>query len=167
MNVRTFIDRPILACVISVLMVLVGIIGLANLPLEQFPEIAPPTVRIMASYTGANAETVQKSVVVPLEEAINGVEGMMYMTSSASNNGSASIGIFFRQGTDPNMAMVNVQNRAATVQGRLPSDVVKGGITVRKRQTSNIKQLAVYSPDSTFDRSFLANYTKINIVYED
>ena len=163
MNVKTFIDRPILACVISVLMVLVGIIGLANLPLEQFPEIAPPTVRIMASYTGANAETVQKSVVVPLEEAINGVEGMMYMTSSASNNGSASIGIFFRQGTDPNMAMVNVQNRAATVQGRLPSDVVKGGITVRKRQTSNIKQLAVYSPDSTFDRSFLANYTKINI----
>ena len=163
MNVRTFIDRPILACVISVLMVLVGIIGLASLPLEQFPEIAPPTVRIMASYTGANAETVQKSVVVPLEEAINGVEGMMYMTSSASNNGTASIGIFFRQGTDPNMAMVNVQNRAATVQGRLPSDVVKSGLTVRKRQTSNIKQIAVYSPDSTFDRSFLANYTKINI----
>ena len=163
MNIKTFIDRPILSCVISVLMVLVGIIGLASLPLEQFPEIAPPTVRVMASYTGANAETVQKSVVVPLEEAINGVEGMMYMTSTASNNGTASIGIFFRQGTDPNMAMVNVQNRAATVQGRLPSDVVKGGITVRKRQTSNIKQLAVYSPDSTFDRSFLANYTKINI----
>ena len=163
MNVRTFIDRPILSGVISVLMVLVGIIGLSQLALEQFPEIAPPTVRIMASYTGANAETVQKSVVVPLEEAINGVEGMMYMTSTASNNGTASIGIFFRQGTDADMAMVNVQNRAATVQGRLPSDVVKSGLTVRKRQTSNIKQIAVYSPDSTFDRAFLANYTKINI----
>ena len=163
MNVRTFIDRPILSGVISVLMVLVGIIGLSQLALEQFPEIAPPTVRIMASYTGANAETVQKSVVVPLEEAINGVEGMMYMTSNASNNGSGSIGIFFRQGTDPDMAMVNVQNRAATVQGRLPSDVVKSGLTVRKRQTSNIKQIAIYSPDSTFDRAFLANYTKINI----
>ena len=163
MNVKTFIDRPILSGVISVLMVLVGIIGLSQLALEQFPEIAPPVVRILANYTGANAETVQKSVVVPLEEAINGVEGMMYMTSSASNNGTASIGIFFRQGTDPDMAMVNVQNRAATVQGRLPSDVVKSGLTVRKRQTSNIKQLSVYSPDSTFDRAFLANYTKINI----
>ena len=163
MNVRTFIDRPILSCVISVLMVLVGIIGLTQLALEQFPEIAPPTVRVNATYTGANAETVQKSVIVPLEEAINGVEGMMYMSSTASNTGNANISVFFRQGTDPNMAMVNVQNRAATVQGRLPSDVVKGGLTVRKRQTSNIKQISVYSPDSTFDRSFLANYTKINI----
>jgi len=144
-------------------MVLVGIIGLTQLALEQFPEIAPPTVRVNATYTGANAETVQKSVIVPLEEAINGVEGMMYMSSTASNTGNANISVFFRQGTDPNMAMVNVQNRAATVQGRLPSDVVKGGLTVRKRQTSNIKQISVYSPDSTFDRSFLANYTKINI----
>lgn len=163
MNVRTFIDRPILSGVISVLIVLVGFIGLSRLALEQFPEIAPPTVRLSATYTGANAETVQKSVIVPLEEAINGVEGMMYMSSTASNTGNASISVFFRQGTDPDMAMVNVQNRAATVQGRLPSDVVKGGLTVRKRQTSNIKQLAIYSPDDTFDRTFLANYTKINI----
>ena len=163
MQVKTFIDRPILACVISVLMVLVGLIGLSRLALEQFPEIAPPTVRLMANYTGANAETVQKSVVVPLEEAINGVEGMMYMSSSASNTGNASISVFFRQDTDPDMAMVNVQNRAATVQGRLPSDVVKGGLTVRKRQTSNIKQITIYSHDDSFDRTFLANYTKINI----
>jgi len=162
-NVRTFIDRPILACVISVVIVIMGLIGLSRLALEQFPEIAPPTVRLNATYTGANAETVQKSVIVPLEEAINGVEGMMYMSSTASNTGNANISVFFRQGIDPNMAMVNVQNRAATVQGRLPSDVVKGGLTVRKRQTSNIKQITLYSPDDTFDRPFLANYTKINI----
>ncbi len=163
MSVKTFIERPILACVISVLMVLLGLIGLSRLALEQFPDIAPPTVRVNASYTGANAETVMRSVVVPLEEAINGVEGMMYMSSTASNTGSANVSVFFRQGTNPDMAMVNVQNRAATVQGRLPSDVVKGGLTVRKRQTSNIKQLSLYSPDDTFDRNFLANYTKINI----
>ncbi|MGX8698199.1 MAG: efflux RND transporter permease subunit, partial [Prevotella sp.] len=105
MSVRTFIDRPILTCVISVLIVIMGVIGLSRLALEQFPEIAPPTVRLSANYTGANAETVQKSVVVPLEEAINGVEGMMYMSSSASNAGNASISVFFRQGTDPDMAM--------------------------------------------------------------
>ena len=139
MKVKTFIDRPILSGVISVIIVLVGVIALTQLPLEQFPEIAPPTVRINANYTGANAETVLKSVVVPLEEAINGVEGMMYMSSRASNTGNANISVFFRQGTDPDMAMVNVQNRAATVQGRLPSDVVRSGLTVRKRQTSNSK----------------------------
>lgn len=109
MKIRTFIDRPILASVISVLILLLGIIGLTQLPIEQFPEIAPPTVSVSATYTGANAETVQKSVIVPLEEAINGVENMMYMTSTASNSGSARITIYFRQGTDPDMATVNVK----------------------------------------------------------
>ena len=163
MNIRTFIDRPIFAGVISVLILILGIIGLTQLPIEQFPEIAPPTVSVSASYTGANAETVQKSVVVPLEEALNGVENMTYMTSTSSNNGSARITVYFRQGTDPDMATVNVQNRLASAQGLLPAEVTRSGVNVRKRQTSNIKQLAVYSPDDSFDQAFLANYMKINI----
>ena len=163
MKIRTFIDRPILASVISVLILILGVISLSQLPVEQFPEIAPPTVSVSATYTGANAETVLKSVVVPLEEALNGVENMMYMTSTASNNGSARITVYFRQGTDPDMATVNVQNRIATAEGLLPAEVTKSGITVRKRQTSNIKQLAVYSPDDSFDETFLNNYMKINI----
>ena len=122
MKIRTFIDRPILAGVISVVFLIIGLIGLSQLPVEQFPEIAPPTVSVSATYTGANAETVQKSVVVPLEEALNGVENMMYMTSSSTNNGSARITIYFRQGTDPDMATVNVQNRIATAQGLLPAE---------------------------------------------
>lgn len=163
MKIKTFIDRPILAGVISVLILILGSISLFQLPIEQFPEIAPPTVSVSATYTGANAETVQKSVVIPLEEALNGVENMMYMTSTASNNGSAKITVYFRQGTDPDMATVNVQNRIATAEGLLPAEVTKSGITVRKRQTSNIKQLAVYSPDDRFDEAFLTNYMKINI----
>ena len=163
MNVKTFIDRPILAGVISVVILLVGLIGLTQLPVEQFPEIAPPTVSVSASYAGANAETVQRSVLVPLEEAINGVEDMMYMVSSATNNGSANIQIYFRQGTDGDMAMVNVQNRIASAQSLLPGEVTKSGVTVRKRQTSRIKAIAVYSPDNTFDRKFIINYLKINI----
>ena len=163
MNVKTFIDRPILAGVISVIILLLGTIGLVQLPVEQFPEIAPPTVSVSASYAGANAETVQRSVLVPLEEAINGVEDMMYMVSSATNSGSASIQIYFRQGTDGDMAMVNVQNRIASAQSLLPAEVTRSGVTVRKRQTSRIKTLAVYSPDGTFDRKFNVNYLKINI----
>ena len=163
MKIRFFIDRPILAGVISVIVLILGLIGLSQLPVEQFPEIAPPTVSVSASYTGANAETVQKSVVVPLEEALNGVENMMYMTSTATNTGSARITIYFRQGTDPDMATVNVQNRIATAQGLLPAEVTRSGINVRKRQTSNIKALALYSPDDSFDESFLNNYLKINI----
>ena len=163
MNVKTFIDRPIFAGVISVLILLVGFIGLVQLPIEQFPEIAPPTVSVSANYAGANAETVQRSVLVPLEEAINGVEDMMYMVSSATNNGSASIQIYFRQGTDGDMAMVNVQNRIASAQSLLPGEVTKSGVTVKKRQTSRIKAIAVYSPDNSFDRKFIINYLKINI----
>ena len=163
MNIKTFIDRPILSGVISVAILLLGFLGLSHLPVEQFPEIAPPTVSVSAAYAGANAETVQKSVLVPLEEAINGVEDMMYMVSSATNTGSASIQIYFRQGTDGDMAMVNVQNRIASAQSLLPAEVTRSGVTVRKRQTSRIKSLAVYSPDNSFDRKFIVNYLKINI----
>ena len=163
MKIQTFIDRPILVGVISVFITLLGIICLVQLPVEQFPEIAPPTVLVSATYPGANAETVQKSVVVPLEEAINGVENMMYMVSSATNTGSATIQIYFRQGTDGDMAMVNVQNRLASAQGQLPAEVTKSGLTVRKRQTSRIKTLALYSPDDSFDEKFLCNYMKINV----
>lgn len=163
MTIRTFIDRPILSIVISIFILILGLIGLSQLPIERFPEIAPPTVRVSTSYTGANAETVQKSVVVPLEESLNGVENMMYMTSSATNTGSASISIYFKQGTDPDMATVNVQNRVASVQGQLPADVTRSGVTVRKRQTSTIKSLSLYSPKDVYDTNFLTNYMIINI----
>lgn len=163
MTVKTFIDRPVLAGVISVLIVIMGILGLLQLPIEQFPNIAPPTVRVSATYTGANAETVLKSVIVPLEESLNGVEDMMYMTSTATNTGTASITIYFRQGTDADMAVVNVQNRVASAQGLLPAEVTKSGVTVRKRQNSTLKSITLYSPDNTFDAKFLTNYMKINI----
>ena len=158
-----FIDRPILAGVISVFIVLLGMIGLTQLPIEQFPDIAPPTVSVWAGYTGANAETLQKAVVVPIEEAINGVENMLYMTSSASNNGSARVSVFFKQGTDPDMATVNVQNRVAQAQGLLPAEVTRTGVTVMRRQTSTLKSLGLYSPGGTYDLAFVNNYFKINI----
>lgn len=163
MRLRTFIDRPILSCVISVLILLMGIISLVNLPMEQYPDIAPPTISVSASYTGANAETVQKSVVVPLEEAINGVEDMLYMTSTSTNTGSGSIMVYFRQGTDPDMATVNVKNRVAEAEGLLPAEVTKVGVTVQKRQNSMLKILALYSPDNSYDRNFINNYFSINI----
>ena len=163
MTLKTFIDRPILSCVISISIVLLGLLSLMGLPMEQFPEIAPPTVSVSAAYAGANAETVQKSVIVPIEEAINGVEDMLYMVSSATNTGSANIQVYFKQGTDGDMAMVNVQNRLASAQGLLPGEVTRSGVNVRKRQTSTIKTLALYSPDGRFDSKFLTNYAKINI----
>ncbi|MBR4265105.1 MAG: efflux RND transporter permease subunit [Bacteroidales bacterium] len=163
MNVKTFIDKPILAGVISIMILLIGSICLIALPIEQFPSIAPPTISVSATYTGANAETVLKSVVVPLEEAINGTEKMTYMVSSATNSGLARIEIYFEQGTDPNMAHVNVQNRISQAQGKLPQDVTKGGVTVRRRQTSTLIQLGLYSPNLTYDNTFINNYFKINI----
>ena len=164
MNIKTFIDRPVLSSVISIVVVLGGLIGLAMLPIERYPNIAPPTISVNASYTGASAETVQKSVVVPLEEALNGVENMTYMYSSATNNGSANIQIYFKQGTDPDMAAVNVQNCVSRATRQLPSEVTDVGVTVKKRQTNILEQIAVYSPNGTYDRTFIVNYIKINLV---
>jgi len=163
MKLRTFIDRPILACVISVLILMLGLISLFNLPMEQYPDIAPPTVSVSTSYTGANAETVQKSVIIPLEEAINGVENMTYMTSTATNNGSGSITVYFKQGTDPDMATINTKNRVSEDEGLLPAEVTKIGVTVEKRQNSMLKILALYSPDNSYDQTFINNYFKINV----
>ena len=162
MTLRHFIERPVLASVISIVIVIAGIIGLASLPIEQYPDIAPPTVMVRASYPGASAETIQKSVVVPLEEAINGVEDMTYITSSAAA-GSASISVYFRQGVDPDMAAVNVQNKVSSATGQLPSEVTQIGVTTMKRQTSMIKIFSLYSPDDSYDETFLSNYLKINI----
>ena len=162
MTLKSFIERPVLASVISIVIVIAGIIGLASLPVEQYPDIAPPTVMVHASYPGASAETIQKSVIVPLEEAINGVEDMTYITSAAAA-GSASISIYFKQGTDPDMAAVNVQNKVSTATGQLPSEVTQIGVTTMKRQTSMVKIFSLYSPDDSYDEGFLANYSKINI----
>ena len=163
MKLKTFIDRPILSCAISVLILILGIIGLSNLPMEQYPDTAPPTIMVSTTYTGANAETVLKSVIAPLEEAINGVENMTYMTSTATNTGSASITVYFAQGTDPDMATVNTKNRVSEAEGLLPAEVIKVGVTVEKRQNSMVKILALYSPDDSYDQNFINNYFKINV----
>lgn len=164
MNIKTFIDRPVLSTVISIVIVIGGIIGLNALPIERYPNIAPPTINVSTNYTGASAETVQKSVIVPLEEAINGVENMTYMYSTASNTGSANIQVFFKQGTNPDMAAVNVQNCVSRATRSLPSEVNEVGVTVRKRQTNILMQVAVYSPMASYNNEFIANYIKINLV---
>ena len=164
MNIKTFIDRPVLSSVISIVLVLGGLIGLASLPIERYPNIAPPTIYVSGSYTGASAETVLKSAVVPLEEAINGVENMTYMYSSATNNGNFNISIFFKQGTDPDMAAVNVQNCVSRATRSLPAEVTETGVTVKKRQSNILEQIAIYSPNGTYDRTFIVNYIKINLV---
>ena len=162
MKKNIFIERPVLAICISIVIVFVGLLALQGLAVEKFPDIAPPTVHVSASYMGASAETVQKAVIIPLEEAINGVENMTYMESTASS-GSASINIYFKQGTDPDQAAVNVQNKVSEAQGQLPSEVTQVGVTVRKRQISTLAGIGVFSPDDSFDETFIANYININI----
>ena len=164
MNIKTFIDRPVLSTVISILVVIGGLIGLASLPIERYPNIAPPTIFVSVSYPGASAETMQKSVIVPLEEAINGVENMTYMSSSCTNNGGGSVNVYFKHGTSADMAAVNVQNCVSRATRQLPSEVVEAGIVVRKRQTSVLERVALYSPNRSYDRTFIVNYIKINLV---
>lgn len=149
---------------ISVLILVIGLISLFTLPVEQYPDIAPPTVYVSANYTGADAEAVLNSVIMPLEESINGVESMMYISSTATNAGSATIQVYFKQGTDPDMAAVNVQNRVAKAQGLLPAEVTKIGVTTQKRQTSFLQIGALVSIDGRYDQTFLANYLDINVI---
>ena len=166
MKLDRFINRPVLSTVISILIVILGLIGLATLPITQYPDIAPPMVSVRATYQGANAQTVLNSVIAPLEDQINGVENMMYMTSSASNNGSAEISIYFKQGTDPDMAAVNVQNRVSMAQGLLPAEVTKVGVTTQKRQTSMLMVFSIYDEKDQYDIEFLENYANINLIPE-
>ena len=166
MKLDKFINRPVLSTVISILIVILGIIGLATLPVTQYPDIAPPTVSVRATYTGANAQTVLNSVIAPLEDQINGVENMMYIQSSASNNGSAEISIYFNQGTDPDMAAVNVQNRVSMAQGLLPAEVTKVGVTTQKRQNSMLLIFSLYDAEDKYNIEFIENYAKINLIPE-
>ena len=166
MKLDKFINRPVLSTVISIVIVILGILGLVSLPVTQYPDIAPPTVSVSTSYTGANAQTVLNSVIAPLEEEINGVENMMYMTSTATNTGEASIQVYFKQGTDPDMAAVNVQNRVSKATGLLPAEVTKVGVITQKRQTSMLMGFSLYSSDDKYDVGFLENYAKINLIPE-
>ena len=166
MKLDRFINRPVLSTVISILIVLMGLIGLATLPITQYPDIAPPTVSVRATYTGANSTAVLNSVIAPLEDQINGVENMMYITSTASNDGSANISIYFNQGTDPDMAAVNVQNRVSMAQGLLPAEVTRVGVTTQKRQTSMLMVFSIYDKDDQYDIEFIENYANINLIPE-
>ncbi|PXY46663.1 efflux RND transporter permease subunit [Flavobacterium hydrophilum] len=161
---KIFIQRPVLSTVISVIIVILGVLGLVELPISQYPDIAPPTVNVSASYTGANADVVLKSIVIPLEEQINGVENMTYMTSTATNDGNASIKIYFKVGTNPDLAAVNVQNRVSRATSLLPVEVTQAGVTVTKSQSSNLLIFSLYSDDKAYDQTFLQNYAKINLV---
>ena len=164
MTFTNFIKRPVLSTVISIVIVILGLIGLISLPIEQYPDVAPPTVSVHTTYTGADAETVKNSVLAPLEESINGVENMDYMESTADNSGSASITIYFRQGANADMCAVNVQNRISQAQSQLPAEVTRVGVTVNKRQSSQVIMYALVSPDGRYDDEFITNYNEINVV---
>ena len=164
MTFTNFIKRPVLSTVVSIFFVLLGTIGLISLPIEQYPDIAPPTISVMANYQGADAQTVLNSVITPLEESINGVENMTYIQSTATNSGSAMITVYFKQGSDPNMASVNVQNRVSQAQALLPAEVTRAGVTVSKRQTSNVVMYSLTTDDGRYDDEFLTNYNNINVV---
>ena len=166
MKLDRFINRPVLSTVISIVVVILGILGLVSLPVSQYPDIAPPTIRVTTTYTGANAQTILNSVIAPLEEQINGVEDMMYMSSTATNTGEASIEVYFKQGTDPEMAAVNEQNRVAKAQGFLPDEVTQVGVITQKRQSSMLLGFSFYSSDDKYDNEFLENYMNINIIPE-
>ena len=166
MKANIFIKRPMAAFAISILILIIGVISLVSLPVEQYPDIAPPTVIVTATYTGADADAVMNSVIMPLEESINGVENMMYISSTATNTGSATITIYFNQGTDPDMAAVNVQNRVSMAEGLLPAEVTQIGVTTMKRQTSYLQITALTSPDGRYDENFIANYLDINVIPE-
>ncbi len=161
---RKFIENPVLSTVISIIIVILGLLGLFSLPITHYPDIAPPTIQVSANYQGASAEAVMKSVIVPLEEQINGVENMAYINSKASNDGSAVITITFHQGTDPDMAAVNVQNRVNQATSQLPEEVVKQGVTTKKRLVSDLFSFLLYSEDGRFDQAFLENYGHINLI---
>lgn len=163
---RKFIERPVLATVISIILVILGILALYTLPMSQFPEIAPPSVAVTASYPGANAEVVARSVATPIEEAVNGVENMTYMTSNSNNDGSMTLNIYFKLGTNPDLAAVNVQNRVAKATSLLPAEVVQAGISTQKQQTSMIMVVNLMSDKPEYDETFLQNYAKINIIPE-
>ena len=164
MTFTNFIKRPVLSTVVSIFFVLLGTIGLISLPIEQYPDIAPPTISVMANYQGADAQTVLNSVVTPLEESINGVENMTYIQSTATNAGSAMITVYFKQGSNPDMAAVNVQNRVSQAQALLPAEVTRAGVTVSKRQSSNVIMYSLTTDNGRYDDEFLTNYNAINIV---
>ncbi|MCF2487631.1 efflux RND transporter permease subunit [Dyadobacter sp. CY347] len=161
---QKFIERPVLSTVISILILLLGGIALTTLPITKFPDIAPPTVQVTAVYPGANAEVVARAVATPIEEAVNGVENMTYMTSSSNNDGTMALNVYFKQGTDPDIAAVNVQNRVSKAVSQIPQEVVQAGISTQKQQNSIIMFVALSSEDSTYDETFLLNYIKINLV---